>query len=191
MPAGTDNIRDVTRLLQDFAGGHKESLDRVVAIVYEELRGLARAQLRRSGVHRPVDTTMLVNEAYEKLVGGQIQPLNDRRHFFAIASRAMRQVVVDIYRAGQAARRGGGVPMVTLTANLMADVNDPESVIAVDQALRTLESHDRELAEVVNLACFGGLSSQQIAELQETTVRTVQRKLKRAQAWLAHFLREA
>lgn len=187
----TDPMRcdhDVTRLLEEYAEGRVESLDRVIEVVYEELRRLARSHLRRSSIHGHVQTTMLVNEAYEKLASGKIQRLADRRHFYAIASRSMRQIVVDRYRAQQAAKRGGDAQFQTLTANLMVGGDDPANVLAVDQALKTLSAHDPELAETVDLACFGGLSNEQIAELQETTVRTVQRKLKRARAWLAHFL---
>jgi RNA polymerase sigma factor (TIGR02999 family) len=181
---------DVTRLLGEYAEGRVESLDRIIAIVYEELRGLARSQLRRSSIHGQVQTTMLVNEAYEKLASGKVQQLADRRHFYAIASRSMRQIVVDHYRAQQTAKRGGDASFQTLTANLMKGGDDPARVLAVDQALQTLSAHDPDLAETVDLACFGGLSNEEIAELQSSTVRTVQRKLKRARAWLAHFLDE-
>ncbi len=181
---------DVTQLLQDYSAGLVQSLDEVVAVVYAELRNLARQQLRRSGVRQQVQTTMLVHEAYEKLAGGKIQQVQDRRHFFAIASRAMRQIVVDTYRAENAAKRGGGAQIVTLSPNEMIDGNNPAHVIAVDQALETLAEHDRELAEIVDLRCFGGLSNEEIAELTHTSRRTVQRKIKAAQAWLLHFMSE-
>lgn len=181
---------DVTRLLHDYSNGKAQSLDEVVAVVYNELRNLARQQLRRSSMRNQVQTTMLVHEAYEKLAGGKIQQVQDRRHFFAIASRAMRQIVVDTYRAENAAKRGGGMQIVTLSPNDMIDGNNPAKVIAVDQALQTLAEHDAELAEIVDLRCFGGLSNPEIAELTDSSRRTVQRKLKRAQAWLLHFMNE-
>jgi RNA polymerase sigma factor (TIGR02999 family) len=185
------NRHEVTRLLSDYAHGDVRSFDEAVALVYQELRGLARNQLRRSGVRREVQTTMLVHEAYEKLAVGQVQQMKDRRHFFAIASRAMRQIVVDMYRASNAAKRGGDAQMLTLTSNPVVDGDRPEQILAVDQALKALAGHDQELAEIVDLTCFGGLDTQQIAELTGTTVRTVQRKLQRAQAWLAHFMADA
>ena len=91
----------VTRLLEDYSNGHANSLDQVVAIVYDELRRLAHAHLRRSGVGQHVQTTALVHEAYAKLVDGPDQRLNDKRHFFAVASRAMRQVVVGYVPRGE------------------------------------------------------------------------------------------
>ena len=99
---------DVTRLLRAYAAGESESFDDVIPIVYGELKKLAQAQLRKSGMRGALQTTMLVHEAYEKLLLGKTQHPSDRRHFFAIASRAMRQVVVDTWRAENAAKRGGG-----------------------------------------------------------------------------------
>lgn len=180
---------EITRLLKEYSDGQAQSFDQAVAILYRELRSLARQQLRRSGM-KQVHTTLLVHEAYEKLSSGQVQQLNDRRHFFAIAARAMRQIVVDSYRSEQAAKRGGGLHVVTLTENSLVDSSDPESIIAVDQAMQNLGSRDPELAEMVDLSCFGGLSNTEIAEMTETTVRTVQRKLKRAQTWLAYFMEQ-
>lgn len=182
---------DVTRLLREYSNGLIQSLDEVVAIVYRELHSLARQQLRRSNIGQQVHTTVLVHEAYEKLAAGKIQQVTDRRHFFAIASRAMRQIVIDTYRAENAEKRGGGVLVLTLSVNSVIDGNNPESVVAIDQALQTLAEHDSELAEIVDLSCFGGLTNQDIAELTGTTLRTVQRKLKRARAWLAHFMNES
>ena len=179
---------DVTQLLEKYANGAERSLDQVVAIVYEELHGLARQQLRRSGVGRHVQTTVLVHEAYEKLVAGQTLRVHDRRHFFAIASRAMRQIVVDTYRAESAAKRGGGAVQLTMSVNDIVDIAEPERLMLLNQALEALADQNEDLAEVVDLTCFGGLTNEEIAELTDTTVRTVQRKVKRARAWLAHFM---
>ncbi len=178
---------DITRLLHEYASGDAQSLDAVVSAVYDELRRMARQQLRRSSIHGQVETTVLVHEAYEKLVQGKTQALQDRRHFFAIASRAMRQIVVDTYRANSAAKRGGGEIALTVTVNDVVDLADPQRLLLLDEALTSLAAQDEELAEVVDLTCFAGLSTQEIADLLETNVRTVQRKLKRAQAWLVRL----
>lgn len=186
MPA--PETHQVTRLLSDYRGGAASSLDQVFALVYQELRGLARQQLRRSSVANQVNTTVLVHEVYEKLVVGQPQHPRDRRHFFAIASRAMRQIVVDMYRSSQSAKRGGGALVVTTSVDSIVDGTDPERLYAVAQALTKLAAEDQQLADLVDLSCFGGLSNEEIAQLEGTTVRTVQRRIKRAQGWLAHFM---
>ncbi|MEM1437243.1 MAG: ECF-type sigma factor [Pseudomonadota bacterium] len=178
----------VTQLLQRYSAGDARSLDQVVALVYADLQRLARQQLRRSQVGQRVQTTVLVHEAYEKLVDGKVSAVSDRRHFFAIAARAMRQIVVDTYRADHAAKRGGGRFAVTLTAQDFGDLDDPLQIVHTHRALEALAEQSPELAELVDLSCFAGLDTGQIAELSESNVRTVQRKLKRAELWLAHFL---
>ncbi len=179
---------DVTRLLEDYARGDRRSFDRAIAIVYQELKSLARAQLRRSGVRDQVQTTALVHEAFEKLALGDRQDYSNRRHFFAVASRAMRQIVVDTYRRRMSARRGGGAAPVDLVSGDLIDLHDPERLLRVDQAMESLAAHSEDLVEVLDMACFGGLSSEQIAELTGTTARTVQRKLLRARAWIDRLL---
>ncbi len=178
---------EVTRLLQQYSAGDVRSLDRVVSLVYADMQQLARQQLRRSEVGQRVQTTVLVHEAYEKLVDGKVAEVNDRRHFFAIAARAMRQIVVDTYRADNAAKRGGGRFAVTFTSHDFGDLENPEHIVLTHQALETLAEHSPELAELVDLSCFAGLDTGQIAQLTETNLRTVQRKLKRAELWLSHF----
>ncbi len=188
--AQSEGAGDVTRLLQAYAGGSTHSFNELIPIVYQELKRIASAQLRRSGVDR-LETTTLVHEAYEKLIRGQTQHPNDRRHFFAIASRAMRQIVVDTFRSEGTAKRGGGLVPEALTTSVMVDLNAPDSIVNFDQALTRLATQNAELAEVVDLSCFGGLSNQEIAELTSTNVRTVQRRLARAQAWVNTFIDDA
>ena len=164
------------------------SIDRLVAIVYDELKSIAATQLGRSGNRNLLQTTALVHEAFEKLTEGKPQRINDRRHFFAIASRAMRQIVVDSYRARQAAKRGGGAEFVELLTHEHPVADRPEHFLAMDQALARLAGESPELAEIVDLSGIAGLSNPEIAELLGTDVRTVQRKLARARAWLASFV---
>lgn len=179
---------DVTRLLKDYAGGDERSLNEVIPIVYQELKGLARAQLRRSGVRQHIQTTVLVHEAFEKLTVGHTPDFEGRRHFFAIAARAMRQIVVDSYRSQMAAKRGAGAVVVALESNDLVDLGDPERVVQFDQAMERLATESEELAEVIDLSCFGGLSNSEIADVTGANVRTVQRKLLRAKAWLHELL---
>ncbi len=179
---------DVTRLLLQYAQGDQQSLNEVIAIVYQELKILARSQLNRSAVANQLQTTALVHEAFEKLASGATQNFENRRHFFAIASRAMRQILVDTYRSQNAAKHGGGLRAVELETSHLVDLQNPESVLDFDDAMERLASNSSELAEVIDLSCFGGLSNDEIATLTGTTVRTVQRKLLRARAWIGHIL---
>lgn len=189
MPASGDkSARNVTRLLRDYARGDRASLDAVIPLVYGELKSLAHAQLGRSGLRQHLQTTVLVHEAYEKLSLGETQSVEDRRHFFAIASRAMRQIVVDTYRAQMAAKRGGGVGVEELSTNALVDLADPQRLLKLDQALELLTENNAELAEVIDLACFGGLSTHEIAALKATNVRTIQRQVQRARAWIGELL---
>jgi RNA polymerase sigma factor (TIGR02999 family) len=186
--ATRESLGDVTRLLQSYAAGSLSSFNELMPIVYQELKRIAAAQLRRSGVGQRMQTTLLVHEAYEKLVRGQTQQVNDRRHFFAIASRTMRQIVIDTYRAESTAKRGAGVvPEVLLTSGLV-DPGTPEGLFDFERAMQRLSTENQELAEVVDLSCFGGLSNEEIAELTGENVRTIQRRLVRAQAWINAWL---
>ena len=182
---------NVTGILRQYDGSEGSAVDAVVPLVYEELKVIARAQLRRSSMRQQMQTTMLVHEAYEKLSSSQRQAFNDRRHFFATASRAMRQVVVDAYRAASAAKRGGGVYVESLSTNSLADLTDPSHVLRLDKALEALEQDNPELAELIDLSCFGGLSTGEIAALRDTSERTIQRGLKRARAWVGVLLDES
>jgi RNA polymerase sigma factor (TIGR02999 family) len=188
--ADNDAAGDVTRLLHSYADGNADSFNELIGIIYQELKAIAGAQLRRSEVGRQFETTMLVHEAYEKLVKGQTQHASDRRHFFAIAARAMRQIVVDTYRADRALKRGAGLIPEALATNHLIDGNTPERLLHFDQAMARLEAESAELAELVDLSCFCGLPNPEIARLTDTNVRTIQRKLARAQAWIGSYLDE-
>lgn len=187
---GSPEAREVTALLRRYSSGEAECLGEAVALVYDELHRIARRQLYRSSVGARIEPTVLVNEAFEKLVVGKTQDLQDRRHFFAIASRVMRQIVVDIYRARGRVKRGAEAEVVTLTSGHLQELSDPEQLFAVHQALEQLSAHSQELVETLDMACFGGLSTEEIAKLTNCNVRTVQRKLQRARTWLVHFMNQ-
>ncbi len=181
---------DVTRLLRAYSEGDAARFDEVIPIVYGELKRLAHAQLGKSSRRGSLQTTMLVHEAYEKLLLGKTQHPADRRHFFAIASRAMRQVVVDTWRAENTAKRGGGGVELAAVTRELVDINNPADLVRLDQSITRLAQASPELAELIDLSCFAGLSNDEIAELQQTTLRTVQRNLVKARAWLGQFLDE-
>ena len=180
---------EVTSLLRSWADGDQESLNRVIPIVYAELRGIASREMRRGARGTHLQTTVLVHEAYEKFASAGQLEFQDRRHFFAVAARAIRQIVIDNFRSGMAAKRGGGldVDLEYQTGDLPV-MEDPQKVLEFSQAIDRLIADDADLAEVLELSCFAGLSNPEIAELHQTTVRTVQRKLLRGKAWVHHLL---
>lgn len=187
-PSSEDTSGQVTRLLRDYAAGDQAAMSTAIPIVYQELKRIARSQLQRSGVGQHLQTTALVHEAYVKLTVGQTQTYQNRRHFLAVASRAMRQIVVDAYRSQCAVKRGGDQEPVPLVDSDLVDAKNPVLMMQFGEAVDTLAKQDASLAEVLDLSCFAGLDNKEIAELTESTVRTVQRKLARAKAWIDFML---
>jgi len=180
---------NVTDLLRSYSRGDRESLSRAVPFVYDHLKKIAHSQLSRSSVSDRISTTMLVHEAFEKLILSKTLEINDRQHFLLVASRVMRQIVIDTYRYSRATKRYAGEGMeFDISENDVFDTADPERVVHFGNAMESLEKFSPELAEVVDLSCFAGLSTEQISQLTGTTVRTVQRQLARAKAWLSQFL---
>lgn len=175
---------DVTALLAASSRGESAAQDRLFTLLYDELRRCARAQLRGSA-GLTLSTTALVNETYVKLAAAAQLNTSSRQHFMALAARAMRQVMVDHARRVQADKRGGGAVMVTLDESLPDDPGDALDVLALDQALNTLEQIDERAARVVQLHFFGGLAFPEVAELEGLTVRTVMRDWQAARALLA------
>jgi RNA polymerase sigma factor (TIGR02999 family) len=177
----------VTRLLSDHADA-PDLVDRLVPLVYDELREAARRQLRRVGP-QTIHTTELVHEAYAKLVSSARVPASSRAHFFGAASRAMRQVLVDRARARTAAKRSGG-RRVTVDFDRADLGDDPaEEILAVHEALERLAEFDERSARVVECRFFGGLTEPETAEALGVSERTVTRDWADARAWLRAALR--
>lgn len=179
---------DVTALLAASSRGESAAQDRLFTLLYDELRRCARAQLR-GNAGLTLSTTALVNETYVKLAAAAQLNTSSRQHFMSLAARAMRQVMVDHARRVQADKRGGGAVMVTLDDSLPDDPGDALDVLALDQALNTLEQIDERAARVVQLHFFGGLAFPEVAELEGLTVRTVMRDWQAARALLAAEMR--
>lgn len=180
------NAGEVTRLLHAAQGGDQEALDRLVPLIYEDLRRLARRQLDREGGGHTLQTTALIHEAYLKLAGpGGAQAASNRAHFMAIAARAMRQVLVDYARRRKAAKRGGGIIYATL-----GDAAEPvdasaEELLALNDALDQLDPRQRQ---VIECRFFGGMEEKEIAEALGVSERTVRRDWVKARAWLHRAL---
>lgn len=172
---------DVTRLLEAVRDGEREALDRLLPLVYDELRDLARRQMWRERPDHTLHATALVHEAYVKLAGGGRVEAADRAHFLAIAAHAMRQVLVDHARRQMAAKRGGGWEVTTLADGHRALDFRPEEILTLDRALERLEPRQRQ---VVEYRFFAGLEEAEIAALLEVSERTVRRDWVKARAWL-------
>jgi RNA polymerase sigma factor (TIGR02999 family) len=179
---------EVTRLLRSARGGDPDALERLVPLIYDDLRRLARSQLRGEYVERTLNATALVHECYLKLGPGALVAA-DRAHFMAIAARAMRQVLVDHARDRKAAKRGGGAWVrTTLNDDALVGEFDLDGVLALDEAVAALEPRQRQ---VVECRLYGGMEEQEIAAALGVSERTVHRDWMKARAWLyRHFYPE-
>jgi RNA polymerase sigma-70 factor, ECF subfamily len=175
---------DITALLRGHYEGDREAFNRLLPLVYDRLRRIARGQLARGGRGATLDTTSLVHEAYLQLVEETGVDWQNRAHFYAICARAMRRIVVDYARRRSARKRGGGTPIVTLDSATVGARDPIELVLAVDQAVETLASFNERLARIVECRYFAELNEDQTAEALGVSVRTVQRDWMRARAWL-------
>jgi RNA polymerase sigma factor (TIGR02999 family) len=173
----------VTQLLKRWQQGDEQALDSLLPSIYSELERLANAQLRRD-YNATIQPTELVSEAYLRLVDASRIDIANRAHFFSIAARMMRQVLVDRYRKREAAKRGGGKTLLTLDQFSDAKPSPPIELERLDDALTALEALDHRQAEIVNLRFFGGLKTTEIADLLEISDRTVKREWAAAKLWL-------
>jgi RNA polymerase sigma factor (TIGR02999 family) len=175
---------EVTRLLHTAQEGESAALERLIPLVYNDLRRLAQRQLGREYGDRTLNATALVHESYLKL-GAAGMAAKDKSHFLAIAARAMRQVLVDHARDRKAAKRGGGEwDRTTLTDGAWVGAFDPDGVLALNEALAELEPRQRQ---VVECRFFAGMDEQEIADALGVTVRTVHRDWVKARAWLHRY----
>jgi len=175
----------ITVLLQRVRDGQPAARDELFAIAYDNLKRLARARLRGGGRNTELDTTALVHEAYLRFVGSGELRAEDRRAFFAYASRVMRSVIVDSARERLAERRGGDMVHLTLTTQMADGMSaDEESILRVHEALTVLEAADPRLAQVVEMRYFGGYTEQEIADALDITDRTVRRDWEKARLLL-------
>ncbi len=174
----------VTALLRAHAAGDEGAFDRLLPLVYEELRKVARRQLRRGGGARPLVTTELVHEAYLKLAAQEGLRLEDRQHLLAVSALAMRQVIVGYVRARSTLKRGAGLAPTELDEDAAATQARAEWLLDLDRALERLRARDGQLASIVELRFFAGMSEQETAEALGLSLRSAQRAWMRARAWL-------
>lgn len=184
MSAGA-SPKDVTVLLNAAGKGDPAAASKLLPLVYEELRQMAQRRMAKEPVGHTLQPTALVHEAYIRLVADAEATWESRRHFFGAAAIAMRRILVERARRYAGPKRGGGRKRVELDESpAAADVPDTVDWIALDEALSALEQHDRDMAQVVMLRYFAGLSVEQTAEVMGVSARTVKREWACARAWL-------
>lgn len=186
-----DNLH-VTRLLDDLRAGRRGALDELLPQVYDELRRIARNQLRNERAGHTLDTVALVHEAYAKLVDYRDQNWENRTHFFAVAAQAMRRVLVSYARRRNREKRGGGVAHVTLGVDerfaAASETDWADEVAALDTALERLEAINPRHARIVECRFFGGLTIEDTAAALDISPVTVTRDWRMARAWLQDAL---
>jgi RNA polymerase sigma factor (TIGR02999 family) len=173
----------VTRLLQEWNSGKETALEELMPVVYDQLRRLAAKCLRAESPDHTLRATALVNEAYLRLVNANVQ-WQDRVHFFAIAARMLRRILVDHARANQREKRGGGAEKVELDEAILVGPQSGSGIIELDLALQRLAAHDPRKSEIIELLCFGGLTYDETAAALKISPATVHRELKMAKAFL-------
>jgi RNA polymerase sigma factor (TIGR02999 family) len=176
---------DLTRLLRQWSDGDRDALDRLVPLVYEQLRGLAHDRLLYEQPNPVLDTTTLVHEAYLRLVDLREARFRDRAHFLAMASRIMRRLLVDHARRRLSLKRGGGVAVADLDETVAMPETQARDIADLDDALRRLEAIDPRQSSILEHRYFAGLSLEETAEVVGVSLATVKRELRFARAWLA------
>lgn len=186
-----DSEGEITALLRQVGAGNGDAFDRLVAITYRELRDRAHRQLARARPGETLSTTALVHEAFLKLADSDSLSLRDRSHFFAVAARAMRQIIVDYARRASAQKRGGAQRDAVVDPADLAMPLRADELVMLDQALDELARLNQRLSLVVELRFFAGLSVEEAAQVLDSSPRTVKRDWQKARAFLYSAIRSA
>jgi RNA polymerase sigma factor (TIGR02999 family) len=184
MTTPSSSPEEVTELLVAWGDGNQAALEKLMPLVYEELRRLAHNYMRREHPGHTLQTTALVNEAYFRLVDQKRMRWQNRAHFFAISAQLMRRILIDHARSHHYAKRGGGAHMVSLDEGAVVAQEQAAGLVALDDALRSLAAIDERKSSIVELRFFGGLNIEETAEALKISPRTVMREWSMAKAWL-------
>jgi len=185
---GQRNRTEVTRVLESLNAGDRSAVERLIPLVYRELRSLAAAFLRRERPDHSLQPTELVNEAYLRLVDQNRVAWQGKTHFFAVGAQAMRRVLVDHARSRLRRKRGGGVRPVEFSESLHISSEREGDVLALEEALQNLEKLDPAQARMVELRFYGGLTVAEVAEVMGLSQRSVEREWTMIRAWLRREL---
>lgn len=181
---------EITQLLIAWGQGDQSAFDRLMPLVYEEMRKIARRYMVRQRPDHTLQTTALVNEAYLRLIDSSKVQWQNRAHFFAISAQLMRRILVDFARARTNLKRGGGAHKVVLDEALTISSEPGADLVALDDALTDLAAIDKRQSQIVELRYFGGLSEDEVAEVLGLSSRTVRRDWSLARAWLYRELNQ-
>jgi len=179
-----DTQPEIVTLLRELRGGGDQALERLLPLVYDDLRRIAHRQLGGERAGHTVSTTALVHEAYLRLVDRHDVEWHDRAHFLGVAAQAMRRVLVDYARQHRAAKRGGALQQVPLGDAMLVVEQRADMLLALDETLTRLATLDERLSRVVECRFFGGLTEDETAEALGVTARTVRRDWIKARGWL-------
>jgi RNA polymerase sigma-70 factor (ECF subfamily) len=180
--------QDITRLLVDWSNGDQAALDKLLPLVNDELRRLARRYMRRESPGHTLQTSALINEAFLRLIDQQRVRWQNRAHFFGVAAQLMRRVLIDHARSHRYAKRGGGALKVSLDEAAAVTEARAAELLAVDEALEKLTKMDARKGRIVELRFFGGLTEVETAEVIGVSLPTAQREWRAAKAWLRRML---
>lgn len=180
----TASPNEVTQLLVSWSNGNKDALDRLLPLVYAELRRLARRYMGRESPGHTLQTSALINEAYLKLVDQRNVQWQNRAHFFAVAAQVMRHILIDHARSRHYAKRGAGARRISLDDTAVLSDERAAELVALDDALTALADLDPRKSRIIELRFFGGLSIEETAEIMQVSPVTVTREWRAARAWL-------
>lgn len=188
----TPQSNQVTRLLLNWSRGDREALDELMPLVYQELRKLASSYLKSERPDHTLQPTALIHEAYLRMVGHEMPEWQGRAHFFGVASRLMRQILVEHARTRYAIKRGGGQQKISLEdASEVFVQDDAAKLLALDHALTKLAAFDERRSRILEMRAFGGMSVEETAEALGVSDTTVKREMRLAQAWVRRELEQA
>ena len=184
----TPPSHEVTQLLVAWSSGDRAALDRLVPLVYDELHRLAQSYMHQERAGHSLQTTALIHEAYLRLIDARDIQWENRAHFFGVAARVMRQILVAFARERGWQKRGGGAQRVSLDETMVIEAGRDEDLMALDEAIQSLAKFDARKAQVVEMRFFGGLTEEEIAEALHVSPETVRRDWRLAKSWLLHKL---
>lgn len=191
IPMQNDVSPQITVRLDDWSKGDEQALEQLMPLVYDELRRMARGFLQRQPSHHTLQTTELIHEAYLKIAKGDQQNWQNRAHFFGVAAKAMRHILVDYARSKQRQKRGGIQERVSLADDMAVSRDQISELVDLDEVLKALEVLDERKSRVVELRFFGGLTNEEIAEVLKISVETVKRDWRFARTWMLRELEVA
>ena len=179
----TPSTDEITQLLIAWGNGDAEALDKLIPLVYQELHRLAAHYMRKEHTGHTLQTTALVNEAYFRLIDQKAQ-IQNRAHFFGIAANLMRRILLDHARANARTKRGGGAVVLSLNEAAVVSEAKAAELILIDEALTRLQELDPMKSRIVEMKFFGGLNTEEIAEVEKVSSRTIEREWRKAKVWL-------